>query len=229
MHVPHRRSYLRILGLTTVVVALAVAAGCSQGANASWRGAGSSAAPSGAVGGTAKTLVGEIKVTPATDTTEVAVLDSATVTAHDATLNAVTVTNPDGKRVDGDFDADHRSWHTTEVFGYGKRYTVVAKATNVDGQAIERTTSFTTIKPKNKTMPYLRANDLHLLKERSIYGVGQTIQVGFDENITDKAAVQKLLKVTTNPLTEGRVAPEGVLAARHLGIRHGEPVRPKPG
>jgi lipoprotein-anchoring transpeptidase ErfK/SrfK len=205
MQMPRRRSGTRFLGVVAVVLALTAAAGCSQGTGASWRGAGSGAS-SGEAGGTAanaKKAPGEFKILPAADATEISVLDPVTVTAQDATLQAVTVTNPDGKQVGGEFDADRKSWRTSEHLGYGKQYKVTASGTNSAGQPIEQTSAFTTLKPRNQTMPYLRASDTHLLKERSTYGVGQTIQMWFDEPITDKASVQKLLTVNTSPETEG--------------------------
>jgi lipoprotein-anchoring transpeptidase ErfK/SrfK len=204
MHLPPRRSYTRVLGVATALLALTASAGCAQGASAQWRSAGDGASVSGEAGGsTPQKVPGEIKITPTADATDVSVLDPVTVTAQDATLDTVTVTNPDGKQVDGEFSADHRSWHSTEEFGYNRQYTVTASGTNSGGQRIEQTSRFNTLKPRNMTMPYLRASDMHLLKERSTYGVGQTIQVWFDEPISDKASVQKLLQVDTDPPTEG--------------------------
>jgi len=204
MHMPPRRSYTRIVGVAAVVLALAAATGCSQGASAHWRNAGEAQdIPSGEAGGQPKKAPGEFKITPASNATDVSVLDPATVTAQDATLDSVTVSNPDGKPVAGDLAADHKSWQSSEHFGYGKEYTVVAKGTNSAGEAIDQTSKFTTLKPKNQTMPYLRANGIHLLKERTTYGVGQPVVVWFDEKITDKAAAQKLLDIDTSPHVDG--------------------------
>jgi lipoprotein-anchoring transpeptidase ErfK/SrfK len=204
MHVSPRRSCARFVGVTAAVLALATATGCSQGASAHWRNAGEAQdIPSGAAGGEPKKAPGEFKVTPASNATDVSVLDPATVTAQDATLDTVTVTNPDGKQVAGDLAADHKSWQSSEHFGYGKEYTVVAKGTNSAGEPIEQTSKFTTLKPKNQTLPYLRANGIHLLKERTTYGVGQPVVVWFDEKIADKAAAQKLLDVQTSPHVDG--------------------------
>jgi lipoprotein-anchoring transpeptidase ErfK/SrfK len=204
MQVPPRRSYTRIVGVAAVVLALAAATGCSQGASAHWRNAGEAQdIPSGAADGEAKKAPGEFKITPAANATDISVLDPATVTAQDATLDSVTITNPDGKPVAGDLAADHKSWQSSEHFGYGKEYTVVAKGTNSAGEPIEQTSKFTTLKPKNQTLPYLRANGIHLLKERSTYGVGQPVVVWFDEKINDKAAAQKLLDVETSPHVDG--------------------------
>jgi lipoprotein-anchoring transpeptidase ErfK/SrfK len=204
MHVSPRRSYTRIVGVAAVVLALATATGCSQGASAHWRNAGEAQdIPSGAAGGQEKKAPGEFKITPASNAADVSVLDPATVTAQDATLDSVTVTNPDGKQVAGDLATDRKSWQSSEHFGYGKEYTVVAKGTNSAGEPIEQTSKFTTLKPKNQTLPYLRANGIHLLKERPTYGVGQPVVVWFDEKITDKAAAQKLLDVDTSPHVDG--------------------------
>jgi lipoprotein-anchoring transpeptidase ErfK/SrfK len=131
------------------------------------------------------------------------VLDPVTVTAEGGTLETVTVTNPEGKQVAGEFDAARKSWRSTEHFGYGKQYAVAVKGTGGGGQPVEQSSTFNTVKPKNQTMPYLRASDTHLLKERSTYGVGQTVQVWFDERVPDKAAAQRLLEVNTSPETEG--------------------------
>ncbi|NJC63371.1 L,D-transpeptidase [Planosporangium flavigriseum] len=200
---PSRRSRARLVGVVAVVLALAAATGCAQSDKATWRGAGTGM-PSGEAGGAGtKKAPGEFKITPAADATQVSVLDPIKVTAQDATLEAVTVTNPDGKQVGGELGADRKSWSSGEPLGYGKQYKVTATGTNSAGQHIEQTSAFTTLKPKNQTQPYLRASDTHLLKERDTYGVGQTIQVWFDEPVPDKATAQTSLKVTTSPQAEG--------------------------
>ncbi|MCW2640328.1 MAG: hypothetical protein JWP76_2634 [Dactylosporangium sp.] len=203
MQMTRRRSRTRFAGMAAVALALAAATGCSQGVNASWRGPGSGV-PSGEAGGAgAKKVPGEFKIAPAADSTEVSVLDPVTVSVQDATLEAVTVTNPEGKQVGGEFDADHKSWRTSEHLGYSKQYKVTASGANSAGQHIEQTSTFTTFKPKNQTQPYLQANASHLLENGGTYGVGQPVIVHWDEPISDKAAAQKTLQVTTSPQVEG--------------------------
>src|SRR6266536_1666692 len=204
VNVPPRRRYARLVGVAAAVLALTAASACSQGASAQWRAAGSTSGSSGEAGGaTAKKVPGEFKFTPATDATDVSVLDGVTVTAQDATIETVSLTNPEGRQIKGDLDADKHTWKSTEELEYGKAYTVAVSGTNSGGQPLQQTSKFTTIKPRNLTLPYLRASDLHLLKERSTYGVGQTLQIWFDEAVPDKAAAQKLLEVKTDPPTEG--------------------------
>jgi lipoprotein-anchoring transpeptidase ErfK/SrfK len=195
-----------MLGLATVALALAATTACSQGASAHWRAAGSSEAINSAeAGGGAPSpskVPGEIKVSAA-GLTDVNVLDPVNVTVQDAALETVTVSNPDGKQVAGEFDEGKKSWHTTEHFGYGKEYTVLAVGTNSAGQRIEQTAKFTTFKPKNLTLPYVQANATQLIQNGGTYGVGQPVIVHWDEPITDKAAAQKALQVTTSPQVEG--------------------------
>lgn len=205
MHKPPRRPYTRLAGLAAVALALTAVAGCAPDSTVAWRTAGSGM-PSGEAGGEGvgvKKAPGEFKITPTADATGVSVLDPVTVTAKDATLESVTVTNTDGKQINGEFDAGHKSWHTTEDLGYNKQYKVTASGTNSARQHIEQVSSFTTLKPNNMTLPYLQANASHLLQDGGTYGVGQPVIVHWDEKVPDKAAAQKTLEVTTSPHVEG--------------------------
>jgi lipoprotein-anchoring transpeptidase ErfK/SrfK len=204
MQSPHWWSRTRLLGGVAAAMVIAVTAGCSQSPGARWHQASDQvSAPGGGGSAEVTKAPGSFVVTPAADTADVSVLDPVTVAAKDAALEAVTVTNPDGKQVQGGWDAGHASWHTTEDLGYGKRYTVHATGTNSTGQPLEQTTAFTTMKPAAQAMPYLRSNDNHLLKEHSTYGVGQPIVIYFDRKVPDKAAAQRLLTVTADPPVEG--------------------------
>ena len=204
MRVTPRRSGARMVGVAVATLALLAASACSRGASANWRTAGSPQVQAGQAGGSTpnKKAPGEFTITPATGAAEISVLDRVAVTAKDATLQTVTVTNAEGKPVKGELSADNLGWKSSEDLGYAKQYTVNASGVNSAGQPITATSTFTTLKPAEQTMPYVRASDTHLLKERSTYGVGQTVQIYFDEKV-DKAAVQKLLQVTTNPPTDG--------------------------
>jgi lipoprotein-anchoring transpeptidase ErfK/SrfK len=204
MRVTPCRSGARVVGAVVAALALLSTSACARGERASWRTAGSTQVESGQAGGSTpkKKAPGEFSITPATGAAEISVLDRVAVTAKEATLQTVSMTNAEGKLVKGELSADNLSWKSSEDLGYAKQYTVNASGLNSAGEPITATSTFTTLKPVNKTRPYLRANDAHLLKERQTYGVGQTIQVYFDEKV-DKPTVQKLLQVTTSPATEG--------------------------
>src|SRR5699024_10386151 len=109
-----------------------------------------------------------------------------------AKLDSVTMTNEAGKEVAGELAEDGKSWTTTENLGYGRTYSLEAKAGTE-----KLSSSFQTVVPNNQTYGYLSP------AEGSTVGVGQTIAVRFDEPIADRQAAQDAIKVTTEPAVEG--------------------------
>lgn len=126
-----------------------------------------------------------------------------TISAAGGRLTSVTMTNKDGKLVKGGFSSDKTSWHVGEDLGYSKTYTLRATAVNADGRPATRTTHFTTVAPPNMTMPYLDTTGGTAINGGATYGVGFVASVHFDEPITDKAAAEKTLSVTTSPVQQG--------------------------
>jgi lipoprotein-anchoring transpeptidase ErfK/SrfK len=127
-----------------------------------------------------------------------------TVTAANGTLNAVKLLNPQGRAVTGEMSADKTSWHTTEVLGYSKTYRLTATAASPSGEGVDSLKhKFTTLTPSNMTMPYLQRMGGYTLAKNATYGVAIVPVVHFDEAITDKAAAQKALTVTTTPHVDG--------------------------
>ena len=143
------------------------------------------------------------KVSPANGAQSVNPVSPITVAAADGTLTAVSLTNEEGKAVTGALSADKRSWKATEVLGYSKTYSLTAKGENADGEQVAETSKFGTLTPGNMTMPYIDTAAGNALDPSTTYGVGQAIDVHFDEPIPDKAAAEKVLKVTTNPPQQG--------------------------
>lgn len=125
------------------------------------------------------------------------------VTVAGGHLTAVRMTNPAGKAVTGKLSANRQSWTTTEVLGYSKTYTVSAHAVNADGKATSKTAHLTTVTPDNMTMPYLQRMGGYPLGNGQTYGVGIVPVVHFDEPISDKAAAERALTVTTSPKVSG--------------------------
>ncbi|MGE0221135.1 L,D-transpeptidase [Mycolicibacterium sp.] len=119
-----------------------------------------------------------------------------TVTAGDGVLGTVTMVNEAGNPVDGQLSPDGLTWATTEPLGYNKQYTLNAEARGLGGIA-RNSMTFQTASPENLTMPYVLPND------GEVVGIGQPVAIRFDEDIPNRLAAQKAIKVTTNPPVEG--------------------------
>ncbi|KUH80159.1 MULTISPECIES: Ig-like domain-containing protein [unclassified Mycobacterium] len=119
-----------------------------------------------------------------------------TVSAGDGVLGAVTMVNESGKTVAGKFSPDGLSWSTTEPLGFNKSYTLTAESLGLGG-ATKREMTFETHSPENLTMPYVIPN------EGEVVGVGQPVAIRFDENIPNRLAAQKAIKIKTDPPVEG--------------------------
>ena len=126
----------------------------------------------------------------------VAVDVPVTVTAEDGVLGAVNMVNEYGKTIDGQFSPDGLTWSTNEPLGYNKRYTLNAKSLGLGG-VTSRQMTFQTHSPQDLTMPYVMPRD------GEVVGVGQPVAIRFDENIADRAAAEKVIKVTTEPPVAG--------------------------
>lgn len=119
--------------------------------------------------------------------------EPVTVTAGDAALKDVTMTNETGYEVEAELSEDSQSWTTTETLGYYRTYTVTAE--DVDGNT--STATFETINPTTTTSVYLSPLD------GSTVGVGQTVNFRFSNAVSDREAAQEALEVTTSPEVEG--------------------------
>ena len=126
----------------------------------------------------------------------VAVDRPVTVSAADGVLGAVSLVRPDGTPVAGQVSPDGLTWSSAEPLGYNKRYTLTAEALGLSGIARQHMT-FKTHSPENLTSAYV------LPDEGEVVGVGQPVEIRFDENIPNRLAAQRAIKITTNPPVEG--------------------------
>ncbi|MGZ3148023.1 L,D-transpeptidase [Lentzea chajnantorensis] len=118
-------------------------------------------------------------------------------TAADGKLTEVTLTNPDGKVVEGKLNPEGTQWNNIEPLGYAKTYKLTATATGADGKPQTKTSSFTTVKPR--TLTYVSTNPV----DGTTIGVGQPLAFYFDEPVADRVAAEQMLEVTTEPKVEG--------------------------
>jgi len=141
-------------------------------------------------------LVPKLKASVTEGAVGVTVDAPVTVSAEDGVLGPVSLVNADGNQVAGRLSPDGLTWATTEPLGYNKRYTLNAQSLGLGGVTSQQM-SFQTHSPENLTMAYVLPN------EGEVVGVGQPVAIRFDENIPDRLAAQKAIKITTNPPVEG--------------------------
>ncbi|MGC5027916.1 Ig-like domain-containing protein [Tsukamurella sp. DT100] len=144
----------------------------------------------------------QVLVTPNDGAENVSPLAPVSVSITTGTLASVTLTDANGVAVEGTVATDMLSWKPTKPLAYNDVYTLVVKYETL-GLPREQTTTFTTVTPVNKTLPYFENTGGLSLNDGAVYGVGQVAVVHFDEPITDRAAAQKLLTVTTTPPVTG--------------------------
>jgi lipoprotein-anchoring transpeptidase ErfK/SrfK len=182
---------------------VALVAGCTSGGGST-----STAQAAGTDGAAKATAVpatsppaalARLTITPRNGSDGQSVTAPVTVRAVGGTVSTVNLRNPDGKLVAGTFSTDRTTWTSTEPLGYDKSYSLAAVAANADGKTTTTTSAFSTVTPRTFTMPYLFPGG----SGPKTVGVGQPIQVRFDEDIADKAAAEKALVVKTTPPVAG--------------------------
>ena len=182
---------IRIAGLGLVGLLLAACSGQNETVGAAQAAAGTTGAAPGVPGVPAATVA-------IVKTDELSPKDPIVVKASGGTLQGVTVTNPQtGNAVKGDLSPDKLTWTSNDRLRYASTYQVVATAVNQAGAPTEQRGEVHTLKPSGVASPSLfqpATNDV---------GVGLIIGVKFDHDITDKAAVEKSLKVTASPVQDG--------------------------
>lgn len=141
-------------------------------------------------------LVPKLTASVANGDVGVTVDEPVRVSTEGGVLGAVSLIDEDGEPVAGELSADGLSWSTTDPLDYNASYTLSARSSGLGGEAVTKAT-FETHSPENLTMPYLMPT------EGSVVGVGQPIAVRFDESITNRAAAEQAIKVTTTPEVDG--------------------------
>jgi lipoprotein-anchoring transpeptidase ErfK/SrfK len=138
-----------------------------------------------------------ISFQPADAATDVAPVAPVRVDVKDGWFQRVALTNAEGKAVAGALNRDRTSFTTTEPLGYGVSYTWAGSAVGHDGKAVPVQGTFTTINPTKQV------NGAFQLADGQTVGVAAPVIIQFDASISDKASVEKALKVRTDPPVEG--------------------------
>lgn len=183
-------SHIRVR-IAMVAVLLAPLAACSPGPGSE------AATRSAGQGGTESERGRPATVTTLPEGRGVRAGVTVKVTAAGGTLTAVTVTDADGHALGGTVSPDGASWVSRRKAAPGTSYTVTATTAAKGGTKSTTTSVFTTA----------GADKINKVDWRpgtgSTVGIAQPVSLVFDHPVTDKAAVEEQLKITTSNGTVG--------------------------
>jgi len=187
-----RRRVSIALGATSVVIAVLALITATRGpaAISSALPGATPAAPPKPVAAIAITSAGAAPLNPA--------VPVSVEVAHGTLQSVQVIDSKSGKPLAGEMAAGGASWHTTVGLSYADSYQVSATAVGSDGQIVHQSGTVATVKPAVQAYPsFIPAPG------QSSVGVGQPLVVKFDHPVSDKAAAERALKVTTSPEQTG--------------------------
>jgi lipoprotein-anchoring transpeptidase ErfK/SrfK len=190
-----------ILGAFGAAAGLA-AAGCSSASHASG-GAQPAADPAAGTWQTPSATPISLTVTPKAGAAHVTPTQPVTVAVQGGKLKSVTVATGK-KHISGAVQSDGVSWRSTGTLAYGKTYKVTASILDSTGAQVEKTSTFTTLKPGHVAGVTFQANALNVLKTGGTYGMGQPVIVAFSHSVANKAAAEKAIVIETSPAVKGK-------------------------
>ncbi|MEW2394475.1 Ig-like domain-containing protein [Streptomyces sp. NPDC046862] len=139
-----------------------------------------------------KTSVAEIKITPKDGSDNASINNAAKVTVAKGELTSVKMETEEGNAVAGEISADKKSWKPSGQLERATRYEITATAEDSEGRAAHENATFTTVSPNNSFLGYFTPED------GSTVGVGMPVSINFDKAISNKAAVQKGITVSSS-------------------------------
>ncbi len=189
-----------LVGVALAAVGVLGAAGCSNGGNASAAGTTSPAhsntknvASNGPTSSksSAKSRSAKLTISPANGSGDVRPDAPIAVTATNGTIRTVSV-HTAGDAVTGSLNASKTSWRSAATLNVGQSYTVTATGVNSAGKTVRRTSTFRTLTPASTFTTHISEGF------QETYGVGMPIQLTFSQPITNKAAVEQALHISTS-------------------------------
>jgi lipoprotein-anchoring transpeptidase ErfK/SrfK len=176
----------------TIAVAAAATAVLASACSSSTTSNPSPAQVSASASAKAAQLAAELQITPANGSKNVSPSKGISVNATNGKVTKVTVTSGSSDTpVSGTLSSDG-SWHPNWPLHVSQTYTVTATGTASGGQSVTQTSTFHTLTPGNTFQTEIYEG------YDQTYGVGMPIMLTFSEPITNKAAVERSLEVTTS-------------------------------
>jgi len=175
----------RHVGLAVLVVLALLAAACSG------TGHGTSGVRPASEAHSQAAAAPKVTITPANGAGGADPSAGITVTAAGGTLTNVTV-RTSGDAVTGQLSQGGTVWHSRWALDVSQTYTVTATASRTGSRPVTAVSSFRTVQPDRT----FRTEILNGYDQA--YGVGMPIILYFSQRITDKAAVERALQVTTS-------------------------------
>ncbi|MFF4210057.1 Ig-like domain-containing protein [Streptomyces sp. NPDC001796] len=139
-----------------------------------------------------KTSEAQIKITPADGSDNASINNAAKVTVAKGTLTEVSMTTASGTPVAGQISADKTSWAPTTQLERATTYKIAVTAKDSAGRDAHENASFTTVAPAHSFIGNFTPDN------GATVGVGMPVSINFDKAITNKAAVQKGITVTSS-------------------------------
>ncbi|MEV1067586.1 Ig-like domain-containing protein [Streptomyces sp. NPDC050263] len=180
-----------LMAASALLGGVLVLSACSGGDGGASDGGGSSSQAKADEAAAKKSSEAQIKITPADGSDNASINNSAAVTVSKGTLTQVTMTTGEGAAVEGTLSADKTSWKPNAQLERSTTYKVAASATDSAGLEAHENASFTTVSPNNSFIGNFTPED------GSTVGVGMPVSINFNKAITNKAAVQKGVTVTS--------------------------------
>ncbi|MEV5148376.1 Ig-like domain-containing protein [Streptomyces sp. NPDC052727] len=137
-----------------------------------------------------------VSIAPGPGATGVDTSGALKVSVARGKLTEVTVKDAKGAKVEGAISGGGASWTPSTHLAAGTKYTVHAVAKDSEGREAAEDSTFTTLTPKSTFVGYFTPED------GSTVGVGMPFSIRFTRGITSPEAVEKAIRVKTEPAVD---------------------------
>ncbi|MGW1803709.1 L,D-transpeptidase [Streptomyces sp. NPDC002078] len=137
-----------------------------------------------------------VTISPKSGATGVDTSGALKVSVAKGKLTEVTVKDTKGATVAGSVTGGGASWTPSTHLAASTKYTVHAVAKDSEGREAAEDATFTTLTPKNTFLGYFTPED------GSTVGVGMPFSVNFTRGITHPQAVEKAIRIRTEPAVD---------------------------